>query len=361
MEQDGIRRREFLQAAGAAALTSPPYARHVRGIRGANDRVNLAFVGLGRRGSANLGHAAQVPGFRIAAVCDVHPPALERAQAQATSLGFMGTKAHRDWGAILADGSIDAVGIAVPAALQAHLTVHACQSGKDVYVETPAFVKLEEGPPLVDAARQWHRVVQAGTILRSGMAFQKAREAVRSGELGRVAFCRVTGADDPMPLIDLVQFLFDEAAPVSIDAQVGVGSVDIIFRYPDFIACYQSLPGAEPAKPALQKTTPFRSWLRWPQAASAKPWGVSIHGSRATLALNRGGYWLFPGDRGNLEVSSWPAVEQSGGPLQVAHWKNFLECMRTGRRPAGDIEACVRATTACLRAGMAMRHNWTSL
>jgi predicted dehydrogenase len=338
MEQDAIRRREFLKAAGSAVLTSRFGARITRGIRGANDRVNLAFIGLGRRGSANLGHAAQVPGFRIAAVCDVHPPALKRAQAQTTERGFMGTKAHRDWGAILADGSIDAVGIAVPGALQAHLTVQACQSGKDVYVETPVFVKLEEGPPLVDAARHWHRVVQAGTTLRSGIAFQKAREVVKSGELGRVAFCRVTGANDPIPLIDLVQFLCDEAAPVSIDAQVGVGPVDITFRYAGFIACYQSLPGAAPQK----------------------PWGVSIHGSRATLALNRGGYWLFPGDRGNLEVSSRPAVEQRGGPLQVAHWKNFLECMRTGRRPAGDIEACVRATMACLRASLAMRHNWIS-
>lgn len=327
MSQDAIRRREFLKAAGSAALGSLG-ARHVRG---ANARVNLAFIGLGRRGSANLGHAAQIPGFRIVALCDLHPPALKLAQARVKALGLVGTKAHRYWGEILADGSIDAVCIGVPGTLAPHLTVQACQSGKDVYVETPVFVKPVEGPPIAEAARQCHRVVQAGTTLRSGVPFQKAREIVRSGELGAVAFCRVTGANDPMPIIDLMQFLFDEAAPVSLDAQVGVGPVDITFRYPAFIASYQSLPG---------------------------PWGMSIHGTRATLAVNRAGYSLFPGDRGNLEVSSRPAMEQSGDPLHVPHWKNFLECIRSGRRPAGDIEACVRSTTACLQAGLAIRHNW---
>jgi len=328
MSQDAIGRREFLKAAGSAALASPSNARQVRG---ANDRVNLAFIGLGRRGSANLGHAAQIPGFRIVAVCDLHPPALKRAQARIKALGLMGTKAHRDWGEILADGSIDAVCLGVPGALAPHIAVQACQSGKDVYVETPVFVKLDEGPPIVEAARRCHRVVQAGTTLRSGVPYQKAREVVRSGELGAVAFCHATGANDPMLLIDLVQFLFDEAAPVSLDAQVGVGAVDITFRYPAFVASYQSLPG---------------------------PWGVSIHGTRATLAVNRAGYSLFPGENGRLEVSSRPAMEQGGDRLHVPHWKNFLECIRTGRRPAGDIEACVRSTAACLRASLVMRHNW---
>ncbi|HXB68935.1 MAG TPA: Gfo/Idh/MocA family oxidoreductase [Candidatus Acidoferrales bacterium] len=350
-----IRRREFLQAAGSAALASPPCGR---GVRGANDRVNLAFIGLGRRGSANLWHAARVPGFRIAAVCDLHAPALQQAQAQAKALGFTGTKAHRDFGEILADGSIDAVCIAVPGALTPHLTVQACQSGKDVYVETPVFVNLDEGPPMVDAARQCRRVVQAGTALRSGVAFRKAREVIQSGQLGGVAFCRLTGATEPMPVIDLLQFLFDEAAPVSVAAQVGVGLVDITFRYPAFIASYQSLAGPAAAKRAAAQPVAAKP-------PAAQPWNVSIHGSRATLALSRAGYSLvpgvFPAGHGHLEVSSRRAVEPRGDPVQVAHWKNFLECIRTGRRPAGDIEACVRSTTACLRAGLAMRPTWMSV
>jgi len=310
--QDATGRREFLQAAGLAGLASPLWARNwfaCRGpaplLRGANDRINLAFIGPGCGGSANLGHAAQVPGFQVVAVYDLET---------------------KDFGEILADRSIDAVCIAAPVRLQAHLTVRACQAGKDVYVEPPVFERLEEGTAMVEAARRFNRVVQAGTALRSGAAFQKVREIVRTGELGGVTFCRAAGANDPMPLIDLVQFLFDEPAPVSLDAQGGAGPIAITLRYPGFIASYQSGPG---------------------------PWGVSIHGSGATLTVNRAGYSLFPAD------PQRPAMEQRCDP-HVPHWKNFLECIRTRRRPAGDIESCVRSTEACLRAALMMRQRWIS-
>jgi hypothetical protein len=269
--------------------------------------VTLALIGLGRRGFANLGHAVQIPGFQIAAFCDLQPPALVRAQAQAKALGLPYTPVHRDFDEILADQAIDAVCLAVPGHWQPKLTILACQAGKDVYVEPPVFGELDEGPPIIDAARNYGRVVQAGTALRSGGAFQRARETVRSGELGSIVFCRATGARDPMPLIDIVQFLFDEAEPVSLDAQPGLGSVDITVRYPGFIASYQNTPG---------------------------PWSVWLHGTRATLAVT------------------------CGDPHHVAHWRNFLECIRTRRRPAGDIETCVRSTEACLRARLAARHSW---
>jgi predicted dehydrogenase len=243
--------------------------------------VKLAF--LGSRSLANLEHAAKVPGFQIVAAGDL------------------------DMDRILADRSIDAVCIAVLASKQADLTIRACQAGKDVYLETPAFEKLEEGPPMVEAARRYGRVVQAGTALRSGAGLRNVREIVRSGELGDIAFCRITGGHDPMPLIDLAQFLFDEATPVSLDAQSGAGSVHITFRYPGFVASYQASPG---------------------------PWAVSIHGTEATISVNR---------------SVTP---------HLAHWKDFLDCIRTRRRPVSDIETCVRSTTACLRAGLAMRRNW---
>ena len=85
MAQDSTRRRDFLKAAGGAALTSSLFTGN---IQGANDKVNVAFVGVGRMGSGNVGYAAKVPGFETVAVCDVYQPALERAEAQAKRLGF---------------------------------------------------------------------------------------------------------------------------------------------------------------------------------------------------------------------------------------------------------------------------------
>ena len=82
MTQESGDRRQFLKAAGAAALTSSFFTGN---LRGANDRVNVAFIGVGRMGTGNIGYAAKVPGIQIVSVCDVYQPALEKAQASITA------------------------------------------------------------------------------------------------------------------------------------------------------------------------------------------------------------------------------------------------------------------------------------
>ena len=292
MAQGSTRRRDFLKMAGCAALT----------LKGANDRVNVAFIGAGRMGAANIGYAAKVPGFRIAAVCDARQPAL------------------RGFREILADPSIDAVCISTPDHRHAHMTVEACKAGKDVYVETPAFVQVEDGVKMVEAARTYKRVVQAGTIARSGASVQKAREMVKSGALGEVRFCRAFEAattEGGLHLMDIVQFAFDEAMPFSVTAQGGrftPGTMLATFRYPGFIASYESRAG--------------------------NTCGTAFHGTKATLMVDR------------------------AADTHVAHWKNFLECIRTRAKPISEIETCVRSTATCVLANIAMRRgttlNWRS-
>ena len=131
MATDLTDRRVFLKTAGGAALTSSLFSGK---LRGANDKVAVAFIGVGRMGSDNLGYAAKVPGIQVAAVCDVYQPALERAEALAGKLGFAGIKATKDFREILGDKSIDAVCIAAPDYWHAYMTVEACKAGKDVYV-----------------------------------------------------------------------------------------------------------------------------------------------------------------------------------------------------------------------------------
>src|SRR3954467_15843102 len=104
-------RRSFLKTAGGAALASSFFTGK---IRGANDRVNIGFIGVGRMGSGNVGYSAKVPGFQITDVCDVYQPALERAEAQIKRLGVTDVKTHRDFREILADKSVDAVCISTP-------------------------------------------------------------------------------------------------------------------------------------------------------------------------------------------------------------------------------------------------------
>jgi hypothetical protein len=85
-------------------------------------------------------------------------------------------------------------------------------------------------------------------------------------------------------------------------------------------------------------------------------YGTSFHGTKATLMVNRGGYSLFPNAKG-----AEPVVERDKamGDMNVPHWKNFLECLRTRQKPISDIETCVRSTTTCVLANLAFRHGMT--
>src|SRR5689334_18737852 len=109
-------RRDFMKA-GAAAFTTAIFTGN---IRGANDRLRVSFIGVGRQGQTNIKSAQQQPEVEIVSVCDVYQPNLEKAVAL-TARGPQGEPAARpeakgikDFREILADKSIDAVCIATP-------------------------------------------------------------------------------------------------------------------------------------------------------------------------------------------------------------------------------------------------------
>src|SRR6266851_5603937 len=138
MEAD---RRDFLKAAGAAALTTNLFTGQVRG---ANDKLNLAFIGMGKMGRSNLGFAMGQENVEISAVCDIYDRNLDWAIEGAKKRG-RDPKGVRDFREILADKSVDAVCISTPDHWHPYMTIEACKAGKDVYVEKPSFVYVEEG------------------------------------------------------------------------------------------------------------------------------------------------------------------------------------------------------------------------
>jgi predicted dehydrogenase len=136
---------------------------------------------------------------------------------------------------------------------------------------------------------------------------------VQSGALGEVRFCRAFQAattDGGVHLMDIIQFAFDEATPVSITAQGSTpGTMLATFRYPGFVASYESRAG--------------------------NAYGTAFYGTKATLVVNR------------------------VADTHVAHWKNFLACIRTRAKPISEIETCVRSTATCVLANIAMRQGMT--
>jgi predicted dehydrogenase len=401
------RRDFFMKAAGVAGLTTNIFTGRVRG---ANDRIAVGFIGLGAMGSGNLGYAMKVPGFQPAALCDVYQPHLERAEAAARRNSFS-PKSVKDFRDIIADKSIDAVCVSTPDHWHAYMTVEACKAGKDVYVEKPACVYVEEGQKMVEAARKYKRVVQGGTMQRSGGYFQKAKEIVASGDLGEVTFCHTwqaglakkegfgnppdgeevpLGLDwdmwlGPAPkvpfngvrwgvkittfpsfryfwdyaggamtdwgvhLIDPLHQCFNEVMPHSIsamgskfwvaDATETPDTMLATFHYPKFISSYES-----------------RSCNPMPLLAGIGA-GTAIHGTEATLIVNRSGCWVTPnGPKSKVTAPITFEKDPAMGAMNVPHWQNFLACIKSREKPTSDIETVVRSSTTCILANLSMRH-----
>jgi predicted dehydrogenase len=397
MDDSNTSRRQFLATTGVALTTSMFTGR----IQGANERLAAAFIGTGRMGRSNLEYAMEQPGLAVVALCDVYQPNLDQAMAVARAKGHRPRAVH-DFREILADKSVDVVNISTPDHWHAYMTVEACKAGKDVYVEKPVCVALEEGPQMVEAARQYNRVVQAGTMQRSAEHFQEACGLVRRGALGQVTFVRTwnysnepaagfgrppdsdppAGLDwdlwlGPAPLrrfnanrfgvrpdefstfryfwdyaggmmtdwgvhwLDIVQMAFGEAMPRSITALGGKLWFTDNRETPDTLQVTYEYPGFLAA---------YENRSANQQSMFHKDGGILFCGSEATLFVDRGGYQLV------AEGKSGSVVEKpSSSSGNANHWANFLECVRTRQWPVSDIEKGFRSTATCLLGNVALR------
>ena len=391
--------RRQVTASAAALFTTNLFTG---AVKGANDKIAVGFIGLGAMGSGNLNFSMKVPDLQPVALCDVYEPHLERAVSAAKKGGYT-IEGKRDFREILADKSIDAVCISTPDHWHPYMTVEACKAGKDVYVEKPACVYVDEGQKMIQAARKYKRIVQAGTMQRSGIHFQKAAEIVRSGELGNVTFVRTwnyglapkAGIGNPadaappadldwdlwlgpspnrpfnanrfgmdpkafshfrwfwdyaggmmtdwgVHLLDIVQMAFDEKMPKSVTALGGKfwltdnretpDTLIVSYEYPGFLATYENRNSSS-------------------ESMFGKGYGILFHGSKGTLFVDRSLYKLVP-ERG----SDLKEIEvKASNNTNVAHWANFLDCVKTRQKPNSDIEICQRSSTTCLLGNVALR------
>jgi predicted dehydrogenase len=156
----------------------------LEGNRGyaANDTIEIACIGTGGRCQQLMSRLVNMPGVRIAAVCDIWDAHLEAARKLADRQAMAAT----DYRQLLDRPDIDAVLIGSPDHWHVPMTVDACAAGKDVYVEKPLTHSPDEGQAVLDAERDSRRIVQVGTQQRSMPHLQEAREIVRSGQLGTI-------------------------------------------------------------------------------------------------------------------------------------------------------------------------------
>jgi len=180
-ESNSTTRRAFL---GATALTAASYNR----VLGANDRIGVGFIGFGLIGKQHVADFKKFDDVELAGMCDVYKPRLEEG------LQYMGNpraKAYSDFRRMYDDKDIQAVVVATPDHWHALLTIMACAAGKDVYVEKPMTVFIDEGKWMVQAARKYNRIVVVGTQRRHGKGVKDAKKVIDGGSLGKIHSIRL--------------------------------------------------------------------------------------------------------------------------------------------------------------------------
>jgi predicted dehydrogenase len=161
-------------------------AQSQRNVAGANDRVRVAFVGVGGMGRGHLNNFVQMDDVQVVTVCDLWEVNRERARRMSERQRTGAATAEQDFRRVVERQDIDAVVVATTDHWHAIPLVMACRAGKDVYVEKPLSHTVREGRAMVQAARDHNRVVQVGTQQRSGLHFQEAVRIVQSGVLGNI-------------------------------------------------------------------------------------------------------------------------------------------------------------------------------
>jgi len=205
-------RRTFFSFATAAVAASTSR------LRGADDKVNVAVIGLGGRGQAHMSEYGKLSDARIVAVCDVNQEALEKGQAKVKRETGLEPKGYKDMRQVFDDKNVQAVSMPLPNHWHALATILACQAGKDVYVEKPACHNPFEGGKMIEAARKYGRMVQVGSQSRSMTHKIKAMELLHQGVIGKVYLAKglcykwrpTIGhrADEPTPIgLDWDKFL----------------------------------------------------------------------------------------------------------------------------------------------------------
>jgi predicted dehydrogenase len=187
---NSFNRRKFLgtslATAGASVLQS---TTSWASIRGANEDIRVAILGVGGRGGGHVGEFSSLKGVRVVAVCDAD---YDHAVGKRNRLAKDNKKAdaYQDYRKILERKDVDAVVIATPNHWHAPMSVHAAQAGKDVYVEKPVTHNIWEGQRLIDAAKKYNVMIMSGMQRRSSPGWKEAIKYVQDGELGKIKVSR---------------------------------------------------------------------------------------------------------------------------------------------------------------------------
>lgn len=395
--RSSLSRRDFLKKsifAGSLIGMSAKSYRSVFAAESPSERVRVAMIGVGNQGGPknNMKYFLK----NIVAMCDLDSNYITEAEAFLKKEANLTARTTDDYRRILDSKDVDAVVVTVPDQWHATMTIEACQAGKDVYCEKPLTLVIAEGKPMVDAARKHNRVVQTGTMQRSGDEFKLAVDLLRKEKLGAIKSVNVTlpgpnwisRAGMPVP---------DSDPPAGFDFNRWLGPAPLrpynknrchyLFRfYWDYSGGQQTNFGAHhldiaqwglgmdesgPVKirgsavyhPQMWYETPDTTEIDYTYAngitlkcrQGALPpdgkYGTEFIGEKGSLLVYRGGIRANPKEiLDGIDTSKIETFKAN-----VRHVEDFLECVKTRKRPAADVAIGHRSATVCHLGNIAVR------
>jgi len=381
-------RRGFLAAGAAAPLVMAASAK------GANDRISYGVIGTGGRGRS-VSRAFQQLGAKCVALCDVYGPHLEQARAESPA----GVKTYVDYNELLTRKDIDFVLIATPDHQHRPCLLAALGAGRDVYLEKPLSMSLDESKVMVSAVKATDRIVQIGMQRRSMPFIHRAKSLIDEGMIGRISMVKakwnwhfalpldnspLTGkldwerfqgpaghrplepmrfrwwrgfwaysggnmTDQGTHLMDVVQWLSNSGAPLSAVCQgkiINAKGAEVpnvfsaAFDYPDIMATW-----------TLDYRTRYEN-----------DWSITFHGEDGTMVLDRTGCRVYA-DAGEMRdpwtLKGTPELifQEADRDRGTGHQRNMLECVRSRQQPNCPIEVAAEAVAGPHMANVAYRED----
>ncbi|MEA4916945.1 Gfo/Idh/MocA family oxidoreductase [Proteiniphilum sp.] len=174
-----IRQSSLATAAVVTGVHSPLFAQN-------SSNLKIGLIGSGWYGMVIAKAALQAGGVEIVAICDVDTTHLKNSATELTTLQGSKPKEFRDYHELLNMPGLDAVLIGTPPHWHALQFIDVCKKGLPIYCEKPLAYDIDEGKAMMEAARKAENIIQIGFQRRQSNAFQKARELIQNGKIGRV-------------------------------------------------------------------------------------------------------------------------------------------------------------------------------
>ncbi len=399
LDRRGFLRGSAVGMAAAAFSVGAPLKKDAP-----SDRVQVGCVGVGGRAGFLMKTFAGLPAVDVVALADIDSSRLSEAVETVKKIRGKAPRRYGDFRRLVEDPEIDALVVGTPDHWHAIPTIMGCIAGKDVYVEKPDGHNMLEGQRMVEAMREHQRIVQMGTQARTAAHFQSAIRYIRRGKLGKVLVAKAWESSrqrgigrpadsQPPPGVDYDMWLgaapkrpfnvkrfhgnwrwfFDYGTgdlgndgvhrldyarwalstaveaqgesplsiPTKISALGGKWYFDDMQEWPDTLQVNYEYAGDE-GKSGKILTYEMRVWN--PYDLEGESEGAAIYGDQGLMIIGNRGWRAYGPDRELL-------AKESGSNKGVEHIQNFIDCVKSRKKPNADLETVGHPSSILCHAG----------